>query len=119
MAMPVFAQLGVIYKDEKYFDDNGKTVRHRVWEYNKENEVIKSITWVEEHNKPRTEEFVTYKRDRDGNLSKSVSIEKAAGNHEFACIQLHKTLMGRGDIIKETTQKSLTITVATLKEKKQ
>jgi molybdopterin-containing oxidoreductase family iron-sulfur binding subunit len=23
--------------------------------------------------------------------------------HEFACIQLHKTLMGRGDIIKETT----------------
>ncbi len=33
----------------------------------------------------------------------SVSIEKAAGMHEFACIQLHKTLMGRGDIIKETT----------------
>jgi len=33
----------------------------------------------------------------------SVTIEKAAGNHEFACVQLHKTLMGRGDIIKETT----------------
>ena len=33
----------------------------------------------------------------------SVQIEKAAGMHEFACIQLHKTLMGRGDIIKETT----------------
>ena len=33
----------------------------------------------------------------------SVSIEKSAGNHEFACVQLHKTLMGRGDIIKETT----------------
>ncbi len=33
----------------------------------------------------------------------SVSIEKASGNHEFACVQLHKTLMGRGDIIKETT----------------
>ncbi|WP_300026205.1 TAT-variant-translocated molybdopterin oxidoreductase [uncultured Maribacter sp.] len=33
----------------------------------------------------------------------SVSVEKVAGNHEFACIQLHKTLMGRGDIIKETT----------------
>ncbi len=32
-----------------------------------------------------------------------VTVEKAAGNHEFACIQLHKTLMGRGDIIKETT----------------
>ncbi len=33
----------------------------------------------------------------------SVKIEKAEGNHEFACIQLHKTLMGRNDIIKETT----------------
>lgn len=35
--------------------------------------------------------------------NQSVKIEKAAGNHEFACIQLHKTLMGRGDIIKETS----------------
>ncbi len=33
----------------------------------------------------------------------SVSIEKASGMHEFACVQLHNTLMGRGDIIKETT----------------
>jgi len=32
-----------------------------------------------------------------------VTIEKASGMHEFACIQLHKTLMGRDDIIKETT----------------
>ncbi|MDC0006671.1 4Fe-4S dicluster domain-containing protein, partial [Winogradskyella sp.] len=32
-----------------------------------------------------------------------VSLEKAAGEHEFACVQLHNTLMGRGDIIKETT----------------
>ncbi|MDO9262250.1 MAG: TAT-variant-translocated molybdopterin oxidoreductase, partial [Flavobacteriaceae bacterium] len=31
-----------------------------------------------------------------------VSIEKAAGIHEFACVQLHHTMMGR-DIIKETT----------------
>lgn len=37
------------------------------------------------------------------NNVQSVSIEKAAGNHEFACVQLHNTLMGRGDIIKETT----------------
>lgn len=35
--------------------------------------------------------------------SQSVSIEKASGMHEFACVQLHKTLMGRGDIIKETS----------------
>ena len=33
----------------------------------------------------------------------SVSISLADGFHEFACVQLHNTLMGRGDIIKETT----------------
>lgn len=33
----------------------------------------------------------------------TVSVEKASGIHEFACIQQHKTMMGRGDIIKETT----------------
>ncbi|WP_297797555.1 TAT-variant-translocated molybdopterin oxidoreductase [uncultured Eudoraea sp.] len=33
----------------------------------------------------------------------NVTIEKASGTHEFACVQLHNTLMGRGDIIKETT----------------
>ncbi len=32
----------------------------------------------------------------------AVSIEKVAGTHEFACIQLHNTMMGR-DIIRETT----------------
>ncbi|MBC2838758.1 TAT-variant-translocated molybdopterin oxidoreductase [Robiginitalea sp. SC105] len=35
--------------------------------------------------------------------TQSATVEKAAGTHEFACIQLHNTLMGRGDIIKETT----------------
>ncbi len=33
----------------------------------------------------------------------SVTVEKSAGSHEFASVQLHNTLMGRGDIIKETT----------------
>jgi molybdopterin-containing oxidoreductase family iron-sulfur binding subunit len=37
------------------------------------------------------------------NNVQSVSIKKAAGDHEFACVQSQKTLMGRGDIIKETT----------------
>jgi len=32
-----------------------------------------------------------------------VSIEKVDGVHEFASVQLHNTLMGRGDIVKETT----------------
>jgi len=35
--------------------------------------------------------------------NQSVSIKAGTGMHEFACVQLHKTLMGRGDIIKETT----------------
>ena len=35
-----------------------------------------------------------------------VSVSRQDGKlHEFACIQLHKTLMGRGDIIKEATLK--------------
>lgn len=36
-------------------------------------------------------------------LVQSVKVEKASGEHEFACVQSQKTLMGRGDIIKETT----------------
>ena len=32
-----------------------------------------------------------------------VSVSAADGEHEFACVQLHNTLMGRGDIVKETT----------------
>ena len=39
----------------------------------------------------------------DFNDVQSVTIEKVAGEHEFACVQLHNTLMGRGDIVKETT----------------
>jgi molybdopterin-containing oxidoreductase family iron-sulfur binding subunit len=37
------------------------------------------------------------------NAVQNVSIEAATGEHEFASVQLHNTLMGRGDIIKETT----------------
>ncbi|WP_310557667.1 TAT-variant-translocated molybdopterin oxidoreductase [Flavobacterium sp.] len=35
----------------------------------------------------------------------SVTLTKGDGEHEFACVQGQKTLMGRGDIIKETTLK--------------
>ncbi|MFD1161726.1 TAT-variant-translocated molybdopterin oxidoreductase [Hwangdonia seohaensis] len=40
---------------------------------------------------------------QDFNNVQSVTIEAAGGEHEFASVQLHNTLMGRGDIIKETT----------------
>jgi len=37
------------------------------------------------------------------NTTQNVSVTAASGEHEFACVQLQNTLMGRGDIIKETT----------------
>jgi MoCo/4Fe-4S cofactor protein with predicted Tat translocation signal len=40
---------------------------------------------------------------RGFNNVQSVTFVKADGEHEFACVQGQKTLMGRGDIIKETT----------------
>ncbi|MEY8849792.1 TAT-variant-translocated molybdopterin oxidoreductase [Psychroserpens sp. XS_ASV72] len=40
---------------------------------------------------------------QDFNNAQSVTVEKATGMHEFACVQLQNTLMGRGDIIRETT----------------
>jgi molybdopterin-containing oxidoreductase family iron-sulfur binding subunit len=39
------------------------------------------------------------------NNVQSVTLTKVGGEHEFACVQGQKTLMGRGDIIKETTLK--------------
>ena len=33
----------------------------------------------------------------------SVTISKGNGEHEFACVQSQRTLMGRGDIVRETT----------------
>ena len=44
-----------------------------------------------------------FKLYNDFNTVQNVTIELATGMHEFACVQLQNTLMGRGDIIKETT----------------
>ena len=41
--------------------------------------------------------YENFKRDQ------LVSIQVTDGKHEFACIQLHNTLMGRGEILKETS----------------
>ncbi|RZS98875.1 TAT-variant-translocated molybdopterin oxidoreductase [Aquimarina brevivitae] len=40
---------------------------------------------------------------QDFNNVQDVTVKAAEGVHEFACVQLHNTLMGRGDIVKETT----------------
>ena len=39
----------------------------------------------------------------NANTVQDVTIEATDGMHEFACLQLHNTLMGRGDIVKDTT----------------
>ena len=39
----------------------------------------------------------------DFNKIQKVNISKVKGDHEFACIQLHNTMMGRDEVIKETT----------------
>ena len=44
-----------------------------------------------------------YKLYKDFNPVQIVSVTAVDGVHEFACVQLHNTLMGRGDIVKETT----------------
>ena len=44
-----------------------------------------------------------YQLYKNFNDVQSVTLVEAAGEHEFACVQLHNTLMGRGDIIKETS----------------
>mgnify|MGYP000686979150 CR=1 FL=1 len=44
-----------------------------------------------------------YELYADFNTVQTVIVTKASGMHEFACLQLQNTLMGRGDIIKETT----------------
>ncbi|MAN27435.1 MULTISPECIES: TAT-variant-translocated molybdopterin oxidoreductase [Mesonia] len=40
---------------------------------------------------------------KDFSAFQNVTIEKADGMHEFACVQLQSTMAGRDDIVKETT----------------
>jgi molybdopterin-containing oxidoreductase family iron-sulfur binding subunit len=44
-----------------------------------------------------------YRLYHNFNALQNVEITAIDENHEFACVQLHNTLMGRGDIIRETT----------------
>jgi len=40
---------------------------------------------------------------KDFSAFQNVSIERAEGMHEFACVQLQSTMAGRDDVVKETT----------------
>jgi molybdopterin-containing oxidoreductase family iron-sulfur binding subunit len=54
---------------------------------------------VQEEMQTGVNAFVLYK---DFSSVQKVTLEKVSGDHKFACVQLHNTMMGR-DIIRETT----------------
>jgi hypothetical protein len=67
-------------KTEKFYDKDGKLTKQRTWTYNKENEVISTETWIENKNQPRQEISAKFQRNKNGDLIKSVTIEKV--NHK-------------------------------------
>ncbi|MCH2043150.1 MAG: hypothetical protein MK212_03355 [Saprospiraceae bacterium] len=91
---------------EQYFDGDGNTTRNKTWFYNKENEVIRAESWIDLKNKPKKEIKVNYSRNSNGDLVKSVSVEKVNGsvyrkdvrifNNNFV-IQWKKYLNGKLD----------------------
>ncbi len=66
-------------EEEKYFDDNSKQVKGRTWFYNKQKEVEKTYVWEEPYKAPRKETYTTYKRNKEGDLTQSISTEKING----------------------------------------
>lgn len=66
-------------KEEKYFDNNGQQLKGRTWFYNKQNEIDKTYVWEEKYKEPRKETYTTYKRNKEGDLTQSISIEKING----------------------------------------
>lgn len=66
-------------ESEFFFDADGNPLKVRNWFYNSEKEVIKSITWEEDKKTPKKETIVTYKRNKDGDLIQSTSIENVNG----------------------------------------
>lgn len=64
---------------EKYFTGDGTLFKERTWFYDKEKELIKSFTWVQENKEPKKETTTTYKRNANGDLKESVAIEVVNG----------------------------------------
>lgn len=66
-------------EEEKYFDTSGKQVKGRTWFYNKQKEVDKTYVWEENYKEPRKETYTTYKRNKEGDLTQSITTEKING----------------------------------------
>lgn len=66
-------------QNEQFFDADGTQIKGRTWFYNSEKEVIKSVTWEEDKKTPRKEFTTTYKRNKNGDLTQSTTIESVNG----------------------------------------
>lgn len=64
---------------EQYFDNAGNAVRGRTWFYNNRKEVEKSYAWEDNMKEPRKEIYTSYKRDKEGDLNQSTTVEKING----------------------------------------
>lgn len=66
-------------EQEKFFDTDGKQIKGKIWYYNKQNEINKSLLWVDNYKEPRKEIQSSYKRNSDGDLTQSTTTEKING----------------------------------------
>jgi hypothetical protein len=66
-------------KTERYFSNEGNEIKGKNWYYNRQKEVKKTVAWVDDKKSARSETHTTYKRDKNGNLVRSVSKEKVNG----------------------------------------
>lgn len=66
-------------ENEKFFDGNGNQIKGKMWYYNNQKEISKSLLWIENRKDPRKEILTNYKRDNDGDLIQSVTTEKING----------------------------------------
>ncbi|CAA6810971.1 MAG: Unknown protein [uncultured Aureispira sp.] len=66
-------------EQEKFFDTDGKQIKGKIWYYNKQNEINKSLLWVDNYKEPRKEIQSSYKRNSDGDLTQSITTEKING----------------------------------------
>jgi hypothetical protein len=66
-------------EQEKFFDTDGTQIKGKTWYYNNQKEISKSLLWVDNYKEPRKEIHTHYKRDKDGDLTQSISTEKING----------------------------------------
>lgn len=66
-------------KTERYFANDGTEISGKNWYYNKQNEVKRTVAWKDDKKSPRSDVYTTYKRDKGGDLIRSVSKEKVNG----------------------------------------